>query len=76
MVFELQTHVKDLSLLDLDLACIRRLLEKKYGSDDDSGFTYICGDDPPTVLQLTPFIMKEWAMSIVHTSCVLFMNSI
>jgi hypothetical protein len=57
-----------LSPLDLDLAQIHCLLEKKYGNNDDSGFTYICGDDPPTVLQLTPFMMKEWAMSIVCKS--------
>ena len=58
--------VEDLSPLNLDLAHIRCVLEKKYGSDDDSVFTYICGDGSPTVLQLTPFMMKEWAMSIVH----------
>ena len=58
--------VEDLSPLNLDLARICHLLENKYGGDDDSGLTYICGDDPPTVLQLTPFMMKEWAISIVH----------
>jgi hypothetical protein len=53
-----------LSPLDLDLARIHCLLEKKYSSDDNSSFTYICGDNPPTVLQLTPFMVKERAMLI------------
>jgi hypothetical protein len=53
----------ELSQLDMDLACIRQLLESKYGSDDQTGFSYICADGTP--LALTPLRMREWSLAIV-----------
>jgi hypothetical protein len=53
----------EVSALDTELARIRRKLEAKYGSDSDSGFTYICTDG--TTVPLTPLRMREWCLAIV-----------
>ena len=65
----MNTGADEISDLDRELARLRVLLEKKYGSDDDSGFTYICDDNYK--LSLTPLMMREWAMAMVSTSCTI-----
>jgi hypothetical protein len=58
-----------LSELDRSLAHFRRILEKMYQNDHDSGYTYI---DPKTgkAHPLSPQMMKEWSRSMVcQPSC-------
>jgi hypothetical protein len=54
----------ELSDLDRNLTRIRLMLEKKYASEKDSGFTYVCADG--SKLRLTPFMMHEWCIAIVR----------
>jgi hypothetical protein len=54
----------ELSPLDRELARNRQMLEQKYGNDGDNSFSYV---DPVTgqTIQLTPFMLKEWARAMV-----------
>lgn len=62
--FMLAQNSNGLTKIDSELARLRGLLEKKYSNDFDAGYTYI---DPVTSdsIPLTPFIMKEWARTMV-----------
>jgi len=54
--------------LELALARFCTMLEKKFGSDHNPGhYVYICGDN--SELALIPFMMHQWAMTLV---CSLF----
>ena len=54
----------ELSDLDRNLARIRVMLEKKYASEKDGGFSFVCADGAK--LRLTPFMMREWCIAIVR----------
>jgi hypothetical protein len=54
-----------LTKIDLELARLRGLLEKKYSNDHDAGYTYIDSVTSDSV-PLTPFMMKEWARAMVR----------
>lgn len=54
----------ELSDLDRNLARIRLTLEKKYASEKDGGFAYVCADGAK--LRLTPFMLREWCIAIVR----------
>jgi hypothetical protein len=53
-----------LSDLEYGMARYRGLLEKKYGNDHDSGYSFVSSDG--TTLPLTPLMMKEWSRACVR----------
>ena len=56
-----------LTKLDSELAHYRGILEQEYSNDSEAGYMYI---DSMTLesIPLTPFMMKEWAHSLVSFS--------
>ncbi|KAJ7201418.1 hypothetical protein GGX14DRAFT_371289 [Mycena pura] len=55
------TEIDGLTPMELELARIRGILEKKYRNQHNAGYTYI---GPSGTVPLTPLMMLEWARAI------------